>query len=72
MLTSSECHAQAEEKIAQADRDPRNQERLLTAAQAWLILAGQMRRLEATMRSAGKIRRNDERISGGRQLPPLR
>jgi hypothetical protein len=42
MLTSSECHAQAEEKIAQADRDPRNQERLLTAAQAWLILAGQM------------------------------
>jgi len=65
MLTSSECHAQAEEKIAQADRDPRNQERLLTAAQAWLILAGQMRRLEATMRSAGKIRRNDERISGG-------
>ena len=56
MLTSSECQAQAEEKIAQADRDPRNQERLLTAAQAWLILAGQMRRLEATMRSAGKMR----------------
>ena len=56
MLKSSECHAQAEEKIAQADRDPRNQERLLTAAQAWLTLASQMRRLEATMRSAGKIR----------------
>jgi hypothetical protein len=56
MLTSSECHAQAEDKIAQADREPRNQERLLTAAQAWLILAAQMRQLEASMRSAGKLR----------------
>jgi hypothetical protein len=44
MFTSSECHALAEEKIAQADRESRNQERVLTAAQAWLILAGQMRR----------------------------
>jgi hypothetical protein len=56
MLTSGECHAQAEDKIAQADREPRNQERLLTAAQAWLILAAQMRGLEASMRSTGKIR----------------
>jgi hypothetical protein len=54
MLTSSECRAQAEEKIAQAKREPPNQERLRTAAQAWIILAVQMSRLEASMKGAGK------------------
>jgi hypothetical protein len=56
MLTSMECRSQAEEKITQAEREPRHRTRLLTAAQAWLILAGQMRRLETTIRSTGKIR----------------
>ena len=55
MLTSSECRAQAEEKMAQAEREPPNQERLRTAAQAWIILAVQMSRLEASMRDTGKI-----------------
>jgi hypothetical protein len=55
MLTSSECRAQAEEKIAQAKRELPNQERLRIAAQAWLILAVQMSRLEAGMRDTGKI-----------------
>ena len=54
MLTSSECRAQAEEKIAQAEREPPNQERLRTAAQAWIILAVQMSRLEASMKGTGK------------------
>jgi hypothetical protein len=56
MLTSIECRSQAEEKIRQAERQPRHRTRLLTAAQAWLILAGQMRRLEAAISSAGEIR----------------
>jgi hypothetical protein len=55
MFTSRECRAQAEEKIAQAEREPPNQERLRTAAQAWLILAVKMSRLEASMKSTGKI-----------------
>jgi len=55
MLTSIECRSQAEEKITQAEREPRHRTRLLTAAQAWLILAGQMRRLEAAISSADEI-----------------
>jgi hypothetical protein len=51
-----ECRSQADEKITQAEREPQHRTRLLTAAQAWLILAGQMRRLEATIRGTGKIR----------------
>ena len=54
MLTSSECRAQAEEKIAQAKRELPNQERLRIAAQAWLILAVQKSRVEASMRDTGK------------------
>jgi hypothetical protein len=48
VFTSSQCRAQAEEKIAQAEREPQHRRRLLTAAQGWLLLAAQMRRLEAT------------------------
>jgi hypothetical protein len=36
----------AEQKLAQADRDDRHRTRLITADEAWLILASQMRRLE--------------------------
>ena len=54
MLTSSQCRAQAKEKIAQAEREPPNQERLRTAAQAWIILAVQISRLEASMKGTGK------------------
>jgi hypothetical protein len=40
----------------QAEREPRHRTRLLAAAQAWLILAGQMRRLEVTISSTGEVR----------------
>jgi hypothetical protein len=42
MFTSAECRAKAEEK-----RDPRHSRRLIDAAEAWLFLADQIRRLEA-------------------------
>jgi hypothetical protein len=47
MLTSSECQRQAKEKTVEAERESGNQLRLLIAAQAWLILAGQLSRLES-------------------------
>jgi hypothetical protein len=48
MLTSAECRAHAEQKLAEADRDERHRKRLITAAEAWLLLASQMRRIELT------------------------
>jgi hypothetical protein len=56
MLTSIECRSQGEEKITQAEREPRHRTRLLNAAQAWLILAGQMRRLEIAISGTGEVR----------------
>jgi hypothetical protein len=50
MYSSAECRAQAEQKMAQAERDPRRRRNLIEAAQAWLILASQTRRLEASLR----------------------
>jgi hypothetical protein len=49
MLTSAECQAKADEKLAQAEREPRNHKRLLAAAEGWGILADIMARLEASM-----------------------
>jgi hypothetical protein len=48
MLTSAECQAKADEKFAQADREPRHRRRLLSAADGWVILAGIMGRLEGS------------------------
>jgi hypothetical protein len=48
MLTSAECRVQAEQKLAQAERDERHRKRLIAAAEAWLFLASQLRRVEAT------------------------
>jgi hypothetical protein len=45
-LTSTECRAIAEEKLAEAGRDERHRKHFITAAQGWLFLAGQLRRLE--------------------------
>ena len=56
MLTSAECRVHAEQKLAQAEHDDRHRRRLITAAEAWLILAGQMRRVEASVRGTGKKR----------------
>jgi len=50
MFTIAECRAQAEQKLARAEHDDRNRKRLITAAEAWLILAGQLRRAEKAAR----------------------
>ena len=46
MLTSAECRAQAEQKLAQAEIDDRHRKRLIVAAEDWLFLASQLRRAE--------------------------
>ena len=46
---STECRAIAEEKLAEAGRDERHHRRLIAAAQGWLFLAGQLRRLEKSL-----------------------
>jgi hypothetical protein len=55
MFTSAECRAHAEQKLAQAEHDQEHRRRLITAAEAWLILASQLRRLESN------FGRSDER-----------
>src|SRR4029077_15710976 len=49
MLTSAECRTQAEEKLAQAEHDNQHRNRLITAAEAWLFLASQLRRIEPAL-----------------------
>lgn len=53
VLTSAECRAQAEALLAQADRNPRHRRRLTTAAEAWLLLANKLTRLEASLGDDG-------------------
>jgi hypothetical protein len=48
-LTSAECRTMAEKKLAEADRDNRHRRRLITAAEGWLFLASQLRRLEKSV-----------------------
>ena len=55
MFTSAECRAQAEAMLAQAELDHQHRQRLTTAAEAWLLLANQLRRLEASLGDDGKI-----------------
>ena len=50
MLTSAECRARAEQKIAEAELQPRHERKLRTPAEGWLVLADPMERLEASMR----------------------
>jgi hypothetical protein len=54
VLTSAECRSQAEAKLAQAERDHQHRQRLITAAQGWLLLASQLRRLEASFGADSK------------------
>jgi hypothetical protein len=49
-LTSTECREIAEKKLAEADRDGRHRKRLITAAEGWLFLASQLKRVEKTLR----------------------
>jgi hypothetical protein len=46
MFTSAECRAMAARKLAEADQDGRHRRRLTTAAEGWLFLASQLRRVE--------------------------
>ena len=39
----------AEETLAKAECDERHRRRLITAAEGWLFLAGQLRRLEKSL-----------------------
>jgi len=39
----------AETKLVEAGRDERHRKRLINAAQGWLFLAGQLRRLEKSL-----------------------
>jgi hypothetical protein len=55
MLTFAECRALAEAKLAQAEHDERHRRRLISAAEGWLLLASQMRRLEASLGDDGKM-----------------
>jgi len=47
--TSTDCRAIAEKKLEEADGDDRHRKRLITAAEGWLFLAGQLRRLEKSL-----------------------
>jgi hypothetical protein len=58
MYTSAECRAQAEEKLTQAKYADRNRRsRLIAAAEAWLFLASQLRRIELTFVPKRRSRR---------------
>ena len=54
MLTSAECRAQAEKKLAEADQDGRHRKRLITAAEGWLLLASRLRRVERALEAQGR------------------
>jgi len=67
LLTSTECRAIAEKKLAEAGHDKRHRKRLINAAEGWLFVAGQLRRLE---RSFGdeKMLSEKQAASGGEPL----
>jgi hypothetical protein len=44
--TSAQCRERAKQKLAQAERDKRHSRRLIDAAQAWLLIASNLRRME--------------------------
>jgi ABC transporter substrate binding protein len=49
MLTSAECRARAEQKIAEAQLQLRHKRKLRGDAECWLVLADRMERLEASV-----------------------
>jgi hypothetical protein len=57
-----------EEKQAQADHDGRNRKRLMSAAEQWLFLARQVRRLEVILadEEAAPKRRPRARVKANR------
>jgi hypothetical protein len=49
MLTAVECRERAEQKRAEAELHPRHERRLRTAVEGWLVLAGIIGRVEASL-----------------------
>jgi len=49
LITSAECRAIAEKKLVEAGHDKRHRRRLTNAAEGWLFVAGQLRRLEESL-----------------------
>jgi hypothetical protein len=52
MLTSAECRQRAEQKLAEADLQPRRRKKLSADAECWLVLADRMKGLEAILQAA--------------------
>jgi hypothetical protein len=46
MSVAEECRIRAQQKLAQAEREPRHSRKLIDAAQAWLLLADNLKRVE--------------------------
>jgi hypothetical protein len=46
MFTAAECRAKALEKIMQAKQDNRHRRKLISAAEAWLLLAKRLDQLD--------------------------
>ena len=65
MLTSTECHEMAKQKLVQAEHEPQHRTRLLTAAQGWLVLENELRRLEANVIPPKASRRSRPTSVGG-------
>ena len=63
MFTSAECRMRAEQKLAQADHDSRNRKRLITAAEGWLFLASQLRRLEGAFENDEVVPEDAQRLA---------
>jgi hypothetical protein len=59
MYTSAECREIAAAKVAEAERlrDERRANRLISAANAWLILARSLRRIERGMQLPMRVSR---------------
>jgi hypothetical protein len=57
MFTPAECQAVAEQKLAEAERDPQHRKRLRKAAETWFILANQLIRAEGAERPSSERRR---------------
>ena len=66
LITSTECRAIAEKKLSEAGRDKRHLRRLTNAAEGWLFLADQLRRLEKSLEYDGVEKDADIREVGGR------
>jgi hypothetical protein len=58
VFTAAECRAIAGRKLAQAEQDPRHRRRLITAAQAWLFLAGKLSGEDTPLSIEGVVKKS--------------